>query len=165
MYAASGVCNNAIGVRHPCSFPSGMTWSGLPVSDAVRRGQHRFVRVRLSLYRANSAAPSALKRCRQCRPGRPQSTLQRRFLVSIDLISSFVVGIIKERRKHMMSISVIIGSRAGRRKASRTRGGRVAAFQSRLSSQGNPDAARNRLPCVQYFPSADPDNEGANQID
>ena len=28
----------------------------------------------------------------------------------------------------------------------------------------NPNAIGNRLPCAQYFPSADPDNEGVNQI-
>ena len=29
----------------------------------------------------------------------------------------------------------------------------------------HPNAAGHRLPCAQHFPSADPDNEGANQID
>ena len=29
----------------------------------------------------------------------------------------------------------------------------------------HPNATGNRLPCAQYFPSVDPDNEGANQID
>ena len=120
-------------------FPSGMTWSGLPVSDAVRRGQHRFVRVRLSLYRANSAAPSALKRCRQCRPGRPQSTLQRRFLVSIDLISSFVVGIsggeiLNARKPISSSVGITLG------RETRLKRGYSTSASSRCLSSTSPAA-------------------------
>src|SRR6185436_3670060 len=68
------------------------------------------------LGRVNTDSSDAvpLKGSRQCRPSRPQSTLDRRFLISIDLISSFVVGIsggeiLSARKPISSSVGITLG--------------------------------------------------------